>query len=285
MGKRGGKVIPAERQKKVIRLEDRGRERKLVGAAWTFGILAVLCVAYCVGIGLFIGYGTYFFLIWGVMGAVFGLISLLCAKPALRRRIPLSLMRLFWTCFGIGLAILLAVEGMILSRCQARGAGAADYVIVLGAQWKTSGPSKVLQYRLDETLEYLQWNPDTMVIVSGGQGPGEPIAEAEGMASYLIRAGIAPERILQENTSQNTYENLKNSALFLDKKEDTVVIVTNNFHVFRAERLARGLGYAKATGQAADSYPPMQIHNLFREFFGVVKDFFMGNMIYWERSE
>lgn len=284
MGKRKEKIIPIEKQKKVIRLEDRGRERKLTRGAWFFGILAVLCMAYLVLIWLFLGYGTYFFLIWGVMGAVFGLIALLCAKPALRRKIPAALIRLFWICFCIGAAVFLLVEGLILSRCHAKGAGGADYVIVLGAQWKSGGPSKVLQYRLDATLRYLQWNPDTKVIVSGGQGAGEPISEAEGMAEYLIRAGIAPERIQQENTSRNTYENLKNSALLLDKKEDTVVIITNNFHVFRAEKLARGQGYAKATGQAADSYPPMQVHNLLREFFGVMKDFLMGNLVDWEKE-
>ena len=284
MGEKRGKIIPMKKSKKVIRLEDRGRERKLVKGAWFFGILAALCLAYCAGIGLFLGYGTYFFLIWGVMGAGFGIIALLCAKPAIRRRIPAVLIKSFWVCFGIGVAIFVLVEGLILSRCSAKGTEGADYVIVLGAQWKTSGPSKVLKYRLDEAAYYLRRNPDAKVIVSGGKGPGEPISEAEGMAGYLEHAGVDREKILVENTSVNTYENLRNSALFLDKNEDSVVIITNNFHVFRAERLARGQGYKKVTGVAAASYPPMQIHNLLREFCGVMKDFLMGNLVYWERE-
>ena len=171
-----------------------------------------------------------------------------------------------------------------MSRCHAEGVPDADYLIVLGAQWKPEGPSRILMYRLDAAVVYLYQNPNTKVIVSGGKGPGEPISEAEGMAGYLIDAGIAKERIFQENTSVNTYENLRNSAAFLDKTKDSVVIVTNNFHVFRSEKLAKGQGYQNATGLAAYSFKPMQVHNLFREFFGVMKDFLMGNMIYWEKD-
>ena len=199
MGEKRGKIIPMKKSKKVIRLEDRGRERKLVKGAWFFGILAALCLAYCAGIGLFLGYGTYFFLIWGVMGAGFGIIALLCAKPAIRRRIPAVLIKSFWVCFGIGVAIFVLVEGLILSRCSAKGTEGADYVIVLGAQWKNSGPSKVLKYRLDEAAYYLRRNPGAKVIVSGGKGPGEPISEAEGMAGYLEHAGVDREKILVEN--------------------------------------------------------------------------------------
>lgn len=282
MGKKKSNLIPIEKHKKVIRLEDRGRERVLKRGAVFFGILAVVCVLYCAGIGLYMGYGTKFFLIWGVMGIAFGGIALLCGKPAWRRKIPMPLIRLFWICFGIGLAVLILVEGLIISRCGAKANNGADYVIVLGAQWKTNGPSMVLKYRLDKALEYLQINPDAKVIVSGGRGSNEPISEAEGMYGYLVEHGIAKERILKEDTSTNTFENLRNSGALLDKAQDEVVIVTNDFHVFRAERLAKAQGFQKVQGLAANSYPPMQVHNLFREFFGVVKDFLMGNLVYWE---
>ena len=282
MGKKNGKIIPMDKNKKVIRLESRVKERRLVWPAVIFAVLAVLCILYCAGIWMFMGFGTYFFLIWGVMGIGFGLISLLCAMPSLRRKIPLVLRRLFWVAFGVGMVILLIVEGLILSRTNATGVPEADYAIVLGAQWRSSGPSKVLVYRLEKAVEYLKANPETKVIVSGGQGANEPISEAEGMAGYLQAAGIDGSRILKEDTSVNTHENLVNSAAYLDKKEDSVVIITNNFHVFRAEKLAKGQGYQKAYGLAADSYPPMQVHNLLREFCGVMKDFLMGNFVAWE---
>ncbi|MBP5282629.1 MAG: YdcF family protein [Lachnospiraceae bacterium] len=278
------KSAPMQEHKNVIQIEDRVRGRVLKRPAAIFGILGVLSVLYCFCIWAFLGYGTYFFLIWGVIGLCFGLLSLLCAKPVLRKNIPLWLMRAFWICFGIGLAIFFLVEGLIFTRCGANAQDGADYLIVLGAQWKTTGPSKVLWYRLDQAVHYLKVNRETKVIVSGGQGPDEPISEAQGMRDYLVGQGIDGSRIIMEDKSTNTYENLKFSAQFLDKENDKVVVLTNNYHVYRAEKLAKGQGYLKAQGLAADSYAPMQAHNLLREFFGVVKDFFMGNFVSWERE-
>lgn len=269
----------------MIKIQDHVRGRALNRGAAVFGLLGAACILYCLFILIFGSYGTWFFLIWGVMGIVFGLISLLCARPALRSKIPPWLMRTFWICFGIGLALFLIVEGLIFTRCGANGADDADYLIVLGAQWKGNGPSKVLWYRLDQAVHYLKVNRQTKVIVSGGKGSDEHISEAQGMYEYLVAHGIDSSRIVMEDKSTNTCENLKYSAEFLDKERDLVVIVTNNFHVFRAENLAKGQGYKHAVGLAADSYLPMQAHNLLREFFGVVKDFFQGNFVDWDPTQ
>ena len=278
------KFVPMKKSENIIRLKDRGRERVLKKGAIFWGVLGALCVLYCVVIGLFMGYGSYFFLIWGAMGAGFGLISLLCAKPALRRKIPLWMIRTFWVLFGVGLGIFLFVEGLILSKCYTPAKDGADYLIVLGAQWKPEGPSMILRYRLDEAVKYLKVNRETVVIVSGGQGLNEPISEAQGMYDYLVERGIEASRIIKEDKSTSTHENLKYSGELFDKAESEVVIITNDFHVFRAEKLARAQGYQHVQGLAAASYLPMQAHNLLREFFGVVKDFLMGNMVYWERE-
>ena len=170
------------------------------------------------------------------------------------------------------------IEGLILGQFGAQAQNGADYVIVLGAWWKNDRPSYILQQRLDAAVEYLRRNPDTFVIVSGGQGSNETMPEAEGMAMYLEAAGIEADRILLESRSGDTNENLKFSAMFVDKEEDRVVIVTNNFHVFRAMKIAQKQGYARAEGLAAPSYPAMVPNNLLREFFGVVKDVLVGNM-------
>lgn len=281
--KQKGKLIPFDQNKRVIRVAGHGKERRLVVPAVLFGFLGVLFVLYCLAIMLFFGFGTRFYLIWMVMGlGCFG-ISFLCLKPELRRKIPGFLIKTFWVLFAVGMALLIFVEALVISRCSAEGVKNADAVIVLGAQWKTTGPSKVLKYRLDRAVEYALDNPHAKIIVSGGQGGNEPIPEADGMREYLIAAGVEPDRILAENTSRNTYENLKNSAELIDKENDRVVIITNSFHVFRAEKLAAGQGYRDAHGLAAESYWPMQPNNLFREFIGVLKDFLLGNLTYWER--
>ena len=143
---------------------------------------------------------------------------------------------------------------------------------------KAEGPSRVLQYRLDAAVSYLQQNPKTLVIVSGGQGSDEHISEAQGMYDYLVQKGIEPGRILKEDRSVNTVQNLTFSAALLDKEKNSVAIVTNNFHLFRSMRIAKKLGYAHVYGIAAKGYPFLQPNNMLREFFGVVKDFAAGNI-------
>ncbi len=143
---------------------------------------------------------------------------------------------------------------------------------------KSGGPSKALQYRLDEAIRYLEENPDTQVIVSGGQGPDEHISEAQGMYDYLVEKGIDPSRITKEDKSVNTFQNLTFSAEFLDEANDSVGVVSNNFHVFRAEKIAQKAGYTDVHGISAKGEPFLQLNNMMREFFGVMKDFLCGNM-------
>ena len=275
-------LIPLGKGKKIIYLEPRGKGQKK-RVAWNrvwsriFAVLGVLCLLYCLTIFFFMGYGTSFFLIWGMIAVACGGMALLLSRTDWLDKLPKWLKRSFVILCCVGGAIFLFVEGMILSEFGTKAENSADYVIVLGAQWKSSGPSYVLKKRLDKAVDYLLDNPDTQVIVTGGQGINEHITEAEGMYSYLVEAGIEPERIHQEDQATNTVENLVLSSAFLDKETDKVVLVTNNFHMFRALSLAKGQGYENVEGLAAGSYPGMLPNNLLREFFGVGKDFLVGN--------
>ncbi len=143
---------------------------------------------------------------------------------------------------------------------------------------KAHGPSRVLQMRLDKACDYLTENPDTIVIVSGGQGPDEHVSEAQGMYDYLVKKGIQEERILMEDQSRNTSQNIGFSSALLDKENSSVGIVTNNFHIFRATRIAKKSGYLHVYGIAAPSELSMQGNNMLREFMGVMKDFLVGNI-------
>ena len=242
-----------------------------------FGILGVISILYCIGIAA-AGFGTYFFLVWGLIGVLSLLLAALLANRELVARLPVWLKIIAMVLFCLGLVLFGTVEGMILTQFHASPEPGADYVILLGAQWKPHGPSEVLRRRLDSAAKYLEQNPDTAVIVSGGQGSNEPISEAAGMRQYLVDIGIDEERILMEDRSTNTMENLVFSSNLLDKQNDRVVIVTNNFHVFRAMQIARKQGYAKAVGLAASSVASFLPNNMLREFVGVLKDFLMGNM-------
>jgi len=277
--KRKYDLITAEKSKRVIYLKKRGRRRMgmPMGAVILAG-LGVLCLLYCLMIGLFMGYGTKFFLVWGVMGLGFLAAGYLVKNSQLLGRIPGQLKMGAGILAAAGILLFLIIEGMILSRFMAAAPDGADYCIILGAQLKENGPSDVLERRLDTAIPYLEANESTIAIVSGGQGANEPKAEAEGMYEYLVAAGIDPSRILLEDQSDNTGTNLKYSGRLLNKEEDTVVVVTSNFHVFRAVLIAGKEGYENVYGLAADSFPGMLPNNMLREFLGIIKDFVVGNL-------
>lgn len=241
-----------------------------------FEILGAGCILYCLSILFFTGYGTNFFLIWGFAGVLF----LLWARyeSRLRNIMPGWFKKTAGIVIVLGIAVFVMVEGMVLSGFFKKGKEGLDYIIVLGAQLKESGPSYVLQQRLDAAYNYLSENENTIVIVSGGQGSNEPDTEAQGMYDYLVGRGIAPERIIKEEQSQNTYENISFSGQFFDREETSVGIVTSNFHVFRALQLARAAGYKEVCGIAARSHAGVLPNNMLREFFGIMKDFLVGNL-------
>lgn len=161
--------------------------------------------------------------------------------------------------------------GCIISNMHARGDQHLDYVVVLGAQVRKSGPSKALRYRLDTAADYLRNSPDTICIVSGGKGANEPFPEAQGMADYLKAHGIEEGRILQESKSKTTQENIVNSKKLIAGDNASVGIITNDFHMFRALQIAHDNGLDEAQGIAAGSPPDMLVNNMVREFFAEIK--------------
>ena len=202
-------------------------------------------------------------------------------KPSLHSwsKLPHGLQRVITIIIVLGVLSFIIVEGCIISSYRAKGEPNLDYLIVLGAQVKEKGPSAALKFRLDTAYDYLVENENTLCIVSGGQGANEPHSEAQGMYDYLVEKGIAKERIIMEDKSTDTSENIAFSSVFLDMEKDRVGIVTNNFHVFRGVHLAKHQGIRNVCGIAAPSNIYFQLNNMVREFFGILKDLVCGNLI------
>ncbi len=239
-------------------------------------ICAILCFCYCLVV-YGIKSGSNFYMIWGA-GGVFFIAAAVFYHFHLWARLPSVIQKLSVICIAAGITIFVAVEGCVISQYHAKAEPELDYIIVLGAQVKANGPSSVLKFRLDAAYDYLIENQSTSCIVSGGQGVNEPCSEAQGMKEYLEQRGIAPERIIMEDKSTDTSENIAFSSVFLDKENDRVGIVTNNFHVFRGVSIAKHYGIKNVCGLAARSNVYLQPNNMFREFFGIVKDFVCGNL-------
>ncbi len=145
-----------------------------------------------------------------------------------------------------------------------------DYLLVLGARVNGRRPSAALRRRLDKAAWYLRRNPDTKVIVSGGQGPGEFLTEAKAMKKVLVEYGFDEDRIAMEDESTSTEENLRFCSRMLDKEKLSVGIVTNDFHIYRSICFAKELGYLNCYGVPADSEAVSLLNYMVREFFAVI---------------
>lgn len=239
-------------------------------------ILAVLCILYGVMV-LLTNSGTWFFAVWFFLAAGF-IVLALCARLGVWQMLPAAGKGIFAAAAGAGILMVCVTGFCIASAYSEKGEPDLDYLIVLGAQIKETGPSVVLRYRLDTAAAYLEMNPETVCIVTGARGYNEPVTEARGMADYLIGKGIGPERILLEDKATNTVENIRYSREFLDAETDRVGIVTNNFHMFRAVHIAKRQGIVHVCGIAAPSGPIYVPNNVLREMMGIVKDFLKGNL-------
>ncbi|MGN0165766.1 MAG: YdcF family protein [Lachnospiraceae bacterium] len=195
--------------------------------------------------------------------------------------IPKWILLVIATCIlTVGLLVLI-LFGCVMSKMNASPDKNADYVIVLGAQIRGENITRSLKYRLDKAIEYFETNADCMIIVSGGRGEGEAVSEASAMKKYLCQHGIPEEKIIMEEKSTTTNENLRFSHEIIKSRGDenaNIVICSNNFHIFRALKLAEKIGIENAMGLAAKSDSILQFNYMIRDSLAIFKEFLLGNI-------
>jgi len=237
-----------------------------------FVFIGIICIWYFLALRNFLGYMNPFYYIWIYIGAFFFLIAvflkllifLFNKMHKAARIICLGLIILFCLSFVI-------IECFIIFNRKSSNYENADYVIILGAGLYRGGPTYTLWRRIHSAIVYSQENPDAKIIVSGGTGEGQRISEAAVMSRVLKDYGIDEDRIIIEDNSTNTYENIVYSAEYINDLDAKVVIASSEFHLFRAKIIAKGLGY-KNVGTLASWTPRILLPNyLIREYLAVVK--------------
>lgn len=203
-------------------------------------------------------------------------IAAYCALALLARRWPeaVRLIRaLLTTVLILGLLIFLITGAMIIAAGTQTSAKNCEYIVVLGAQVRNSGPSATLQERVDAAYDYLSQNPDTIAVVSGGKGSDEPISEARCMCNGLIALGIGPERIWLEENATSTWENVKFSLDIIEEKTghrpESIGVVSSEFHLYRTTRQCADRGLEIRGISAKTENPERWLHYFIREICGV----------------
>ena len=239
-------------------------------------VIGIACALYGVCV-MMVGSGTWFFAFWYVLAALF-IGAGWAVHSGAWEAIPVVGRRAIAGTLAVVLIAFAATQALIFTEFNDRGEPDLDCIVVLGAQVYEWGPSTVLKHRLDTAYDYLVENERTVCIVSGGKGANEHVAEANVMADYLIARGIPADRLRIEAASLNTAQNIAFSSQYFDPANDSVGIVTNNFHEFRALAIARKAGLAHPTGIAAPCDVNFLPNNLVRESLGIAKDFLIGNL-------
>ena len=118
----------------------------------------------------------------------------------------------------------------------------ADYLIVLGCGLDHDKETEVMRNRTARALAYLRTHPECLAILSGGITAGNTVSEASVMKRIMLEEGLPTERIIPEESSLNTPENMKFSKEKMEKGK-TAVVCSSDYHILRACLLARKYGY------------------------------------------
>ena len=246
-----------------------------VGMAIALAVIGIACAAYGLRF-VFSETKMRFHFFW------FGLAAVLVAPVALVatdlwEAIPSAVHATVALALALFASYETAFAALVMRHFRDKAPAGLDYVVVLGAQVFEWGPGHTLANRIDVACAYLAENPQTRCIACGAQGTSEPMPEAQAEADYLEARGIARDRILLEDQSHSTAENLRNAATMIDAKHDVIGIVTSDFHVSRSLLIAHKAGFAHTFGMSAAAVSRFPLNNIVRESFAWTKDILSGN--------
>lgn len=168
----------------------------------------------------------------------------------------------------------------ILRSAHPSGNPSCRYIIVLGAGVNGTEPSRSLSERLQAAYDYLSANPESVAVLTGGQGKGEDITEAACMYRELTELGISPHRLYLEERSTSTIENLRYSLDLLEEElgfhPGKVGIVSSEYHLRRAKLFAKSLGVVAEGIPAKTTLLPLRLNYYLREIAAVWKYHIFG---------
>lgn len=242
----------------------------------TMGILLVLALFFQFAL---VGYRflPFVFLCLGALITCWKLLGMLKKrKPKVGKTVSI----LFNSCVAVGLTILTVIGCFVGRACFGDVNTPCDYVVVLGAGLHGSTPSRSLRERLNAAYEYLTEHPDVICVVSGGQGPGEDMTEAQCMYNELVAMGIDGSRIWMEDKSTSTQENLRFSLDIIESRTgvrpETIGVLSSEYHLFRASLFAKDEGVDAVGIPARTTYPVLFVNYFLREIAGVCHYYVFG---------
>lgn len=173
----------------------------------------------------------------------------------------------------LGILVVGATEACIIHASFGSPEEGVEYMVVLGAKVRPTGPSASLWDRIYAAFEYLDTHPEVIAVVSGGQGGDEPMTEAQAIFDELVDFGIDPERIWIEDRATSTWENLNFSLDLIEektgKRPEKLGVLSSEYHLFRASLFTKACGVEFVGIPAQTSRLGQTINHFMREVAGV----------------
>ena len=225
------------------------------------------------------------FLLFGVVGYRFSALVCMCivgiilfykGVRLLGRKYPTdarSIKRVFTLILCIGLIVFGATEAIVIKASLGDPRQHCDYMVVLGAGVRGNVPSLSLQNRIDAAFDYLSEHPDVTAVLSGGQGEGENITEAQCMFDHLTAMGLPESRLIMEEHATSTWENLNFSLDLIEKKSgqrpEKLGVLSSEYHLFRASLFADACGVEFVGIPAKTTKLSLRVNYFMREVAGI----------------
>lgn len=268
-------------------------------------ILAGLSAAYFIVIVFYSGISTSYSIIWVFISAVLIMMGHFVRLGFLHSGgMPRLLPTFVFTTFILFTVIFVGIMTVVVKDAgDSEDHRRADYTIVLGARVYENGVSKTLMYRLEKGMDYYNEHPDTTLVLTGGQDSGDAIPEALAMFNYFSMHGVPSEKMIIDTGGRTTAELIERAVKRI--AEDTarrkipkgpgdtvwaidhvpsVAVITSDYHMMRAVRVAETLGIDEPVTVPARSDKILFLHQCVRESAAIVKDYLMGNFTLNERE-
>lgn len=239
-------------------------------------IISIFSLVYFFIILAYSGSQTSFLWFWPGLALFSFFISRFIAYISISNQIFSKILIIF---FWIAILLFTSIEIIIFATSHTEPPANADYILILGAQVRGTRPSRTLQSRIQYAADYMKENTNTIAICCGGQGAHEEITEALAIKRGLMENQISEDRILLEEKSTNTVENINyGKELLPNIYSSKVLLITSDFHAFRAKQIGKKQGLANLSAVGSKEFMPTTISYYVREFFAILKDFFLGNI-------
>jgi len=247
-------------------------------------ILGSLCVIYYILVRIFCG-DIVSLWIWLVIGIALLLKSTACilareyAGTGIKKVVKL-LSDIYDAAFGLFLAsficfLVFVISGMTEKHTDIQLEG-CDVCLILGAAVYDETPSPILEKRIDTAYKFLKENENAFAVCTGGIGSKASVSEAECIKRELVKKGISSDRLIIEDKSGTTAENMRFSLKLIPFEYDTIAVITSGFHVSRAKLILSGLTNAHVIGIPSPGGGALLPHYIFREYVVFAVDVICG---------